>query len=76
MVPKYFMDNYYISIYCRFIYVKGEIMEFIFVKTEELKEFEQDIKRTIRYIKKFTWQTILGSFLIYAFIVLMIISLP
>lgn len=51
-------------------------MEFIFVKTEELKEFERDIKRTMRYIKRFTWQTILGGFLIYAFIVLLIISLP
>ena len=51
-------------------------MEFIFVKTQELKEFEQDIKRTIKYIRKFTWQTILGSFIFYAFIVLMIILLP
>lgn len=51
-------------------------MEFIFVKTEELREFERDIKRTIRYIKKFTWQTILGSLLMYLFIVLSIIILP
>ncbi len=51
-------------------------MEFIFVETQELKEFKKDLRRTIKYIKKFTWQTILGSFLIYAFIVLLIISLP
>lgn len=51
-------------------------MEFIFVKTQELKEFEQDITRTIKHIKKYTWQTILSSFIFYVFIVSLIILLP
>lgn len=51
-------------------------MEFIFVETQELKEFKKDLRRTIWYFKKMTWQIILGSFLMYVFTVLMIISLP
>ena len=51
-------------------------MEFIFVKTEEFKEFEQDIKRTIRFVKNNAIKTIVGSFLFYLSIVALIILLP
>lgn len=50
-------------------------MEFIFVKTQELREFEQDIKRTIKYIKHNAIKTIVGSFLFYLSIVALIILL-
>jgi len=51
-------------------------MEFIFVKTQELKEFEQDIKRTIKFIKRNTIKIILYSFIFYLSIVSLIILLP
>lgn len=51
-------------------------MEFIFVKTEEFKEFERDIKRTIKFIKHNAIKTIIGSFLFYLSIVALIILLP
>lgn len=51
-------------------------MEFIFVKTEEFREFERDILRTIKYIKRNAIKTILGSFIFYLSIVALIILLP
>lgn len=53
-----------------------KLMEFIFVKTQELREFEQDIKTTIKYIKHNAIKTIVGSFLFYLSIVALIILLP
>lgn len=52
------------------------IMEFIFVKTEEFKEFERDIKRMIKFVKNNAIKTILGSFFFYLSIVALIILLP
>lgn len=51
-------------------------MEFIFVKTEEFKEFERDIERTIKFVKHNAIKTIVGSFLFYLSIVALIILLP
>lgn len=51
-------------------------MEFIFVKTQELKEFEQDITNCIKFIKRHTIKTILGSFLMYLSLAALIILLP
>lgn len=51
-------------------------MEFIFVKTEEFKEFEQDLLRTIKFIKHNAIKTILYSFIFYLSIVSLIILLP
>lgn len=50
-------------------------MEFIFVRTQEFKEFEQDIKRTIKFIKKNAIKSILGGLLFYLLLCLMIIIL-
>ncbi len=55
---------------------RKQLMEFIFVKTEEFKEFERDIERTIKYIKHNAIKTIVGSFLFYLSIVALIILLP
>lgn len=51
-------------------------MEFVFVKTEEFKKFEKDIKRAIKYIKHNAIKTILYSILFYLTIVSLIILLP
>lgn len=51
-------------------------MEFIFVKTQELKEFEQDVKRTIKFIKHNALLTIFGTFIFYISLVFLIILLP
>lgn len=51
-------------------------MEFIFVKTQELKEFEQDLKYTIKFIKRNAIKTILYSFIFYVSIVSLIILFP
>jgi hypothetical protein len=50
-------------------------MEFIFVKSEELKEFERDIERMIKMVKRNTFKIIGGSFLFYLSIVFLIIML-
>ena len=51
-------------------------MQFIFVKTKELREFEVQILRTIKYIKYNAVKTILFSFLFYLSLVFLIILLP
>lgn len=51
------------------------IMEFIFVKTKELKEFEVEILRTIKYVKHNAIKCILGSLLMYLSLVFLIIML-
>ena len=51
-------------------------MEFIFVETQELKEFKKDLRRARKYFKKLGWQLVLGSFLIYIFTAFLIILLP
>ena len=50
-------------------------MEFIFVKTKELKEFEVEILRTIKYVKHNAIKCILGSLLMYLSLVFLIIML-
>ena len=50
-------------------------MEFIFVKTKELEEFEEQIKDSISLIKKNSTQLILGSLLFYVVLCAMIILL-
>lgn len=50
-------------------------MEFIFIKTKELEEFEQQIKDSISSIKKNGIQLILGSLLFYVILCAMIILL-
>lgn len=50
-------------------------MEFIFVKTKELEEFEEQIKDSISLIKKNGIQLILGSLLFYVVLCVMIILL-
>lgn len=50
-------------------------MEFIFVKTKELEEFEQQIKDSISLIKKKGIQIVLGSLLFYVILCAIIILL-
>jgi len=51
-------------------------MKFIFVKSEELKEFEEDIKEMIDYVRHNAIKIIVGSFISYISIVALIILLP
>ena len=51
-------------------------MEFIFVKTEELKQFEVDVKKAIKVIRKRGLQLIFYSFICYLTLVSLIILLP
>lgn len=51
-------------------------MEFIFIKTQELKEFEQDITNCIKFIKRNAFKTIAYSFLFYLMLASLIILLP
>ena len=50
-------------------------MEFIFVKTKEFEEFEEQLKDSISSIKKNGIQLILGSLLFYIVLCAMIILL-
>ena len=53
----------------------GKLMEFIFVKTKEFEEFEEQLKDSISSIKKNGIQLILGSLLFYIVLCAMIILL-
>lgn len=50
-------------------------MEFIFVKTKELEEIEEQIKDSISLIKKNSIQLIVGSLLFYVVLCVMIVLL-
>ena len=55
---------------------KGELkMEFIFVETEEFREFKEDLKLMIKMWKRNFWAYLIGSVLFYICLVMFIIIL-
>lgn len=51
-------------------------MEFIFVKSEELQEFEDDIKEMIKFVRHNALLVIFGSLISYLLLVFLLIILP
>lgn len=50
-------------------------MEFIFVETEEFREFKEDLKLMIKMWKRNFWAYLIGSVLFYICLVMFIIIL-
>ena len=50
-------------------------MEFIFVETEEFREFKKDLKLMIKMWKRNFWAYLIGSVLFYICLVMFIIIL-
>lgn len=48
----------------------------MFVKTQEFEEFEKDFDLMLKHFRKYTWQIVLGTFLMFIFTSLSIILLP
>lgn len=50
-------------------------MEFIFVETEEFREFKEDLKLMIKMVKRNFWTYLIGGVLFYICLVMFIIIL-
>lgn len=50
-------------------------MEFIFVESEEFKEFKEEMKENLKYFKQCPFKLILSAFAVYLTLVVCIVAL-